>query len=192
MYNVCMNIEDKIQKNLKELKQQMFKIEVEVSDGGKLPFKVRQSDAGFDVYATSDFNLYPGTVVKHPLNIRMKLPRGTWAEITTKSGLGSKGQLVYAGVIDEEYRGIPHVIMTNLRVNELRVVDNVLNLTGNRNPTPQIDIYPNTTPIAFKKGDKIAQMIMNPYCDQYYVVQVDKVATETARGENGFGSTGAS
>lgn len=160
-----------VKEHLDQLKKQMFRIEVEVMDGGKLPFKVRQSDAGFDVYATSDFSLFPGTVVKHPLNIRMKLPKGTWAEITTKSGLGAKGQLVYAGVIDEEYRGVPHVIMTNLKLKN--------------------DVFhDNREPIEFKAGDKIAQMIMNPYCDQYYIEQVESVDTATSRGEGGFGSTG--
>jgi dUTP pyrophosphatase len=174
MYNLAMSIEqDAIRNHLENLKKQMFRIEVEVLDGGKLPFKVRQSDAGFDVYATSDFDLHPGTVVKHPLNIRMKLPKGTWGEITTKSGLGAKGQLVYAGVIDEEYRGIPHVIMTNVNV-------------VTRDSLPRF----NTVPISFKKGDKLAQLIMSPYCDQYYIEQVDSVDTATSRGEGGFGSTG--
>lgn len=161
-----------IRAHVEQLKKQMFRVEVEVQDGGKLPFKVRQSDAGFDVYATQDFDLHPGCVVKHPLNIRMKLPKGTWAEITTKSGLGAKGQLVYAGVIDEEYRGVPHVIMTNVMTHT----------------APHME---NRTPISFKKGDKIAQMIMSPYSDQYYVEQVQAVDTTTSRGEGGFGSTGS-
>ena len=174
MYNHGMSTEqDAIRKHVEALKKSMFRIEVEVLDGGTLPFKVRQSDAGFDVYATSDFDLYPGTVVKHPLNIRMKLPKGTWGEITTKSGLGAKGQLVYAGVIDEEYRGIPHVIMTNVKISN--------------GVAPGI----NPSPISFKKGDKLAQLILSPYCDQFYIEQVESVDTNTSRGDGGFGSTGA-
>jgi dUTP pyrophosphatase len=170
MYNYRMNdikfdgSGDSVRMHIEKLKKQMFRIECEVLEGGKLPFKVRQSDAGFDVYATSDFDLSPGQVVKHPLNIRFKFPKGTWGEITTKSGLGAKGQLVYAGVIDEEYRGIPHVIMTKVSH------DGVI--------------------LPFKKGDKIAQLIMSPYCDQYYIEQVEAVDTDTSRGEGGFGSTG--
>jgi dUTPase len=109
----------------------------------------------------------------------MKLPKGTWAEITTKSGLGSKGQLVFAGVIDEEYRGIPHVIMTNLRF----FTGDISKLNGGN---------VEAGPIYFKKGDKLAQMIISPYCNLFNVVQVDKVETETSRGEGGFGSTGSS
>ena len=167
--------QEAVRQHIEKLKRQMFRIQVEVLDGGTLPFKVRQSDAGFDVYATSSFDLYPGTIVKHPLNIRMQLPKGTWGEITTKSGLGAKGQLVYAGVIDEEYRGIPHVIMTNVNV----VADDGITRSINK------------IPIHFNKGDKIAQLIMNPYCDQYYIEQVESVDMATSRGEGGFGSTGA-
>jgi dUTPase len=101
----------------------------------------------------------------------MHLPANCWAEITTKSGLGSKGQLVYAGVVDEAYRGVPHVIMTNLK----HTMDN-----GSIN----------LIPLVIKKGEKVAQLIMNPYNSNFYMVQVDEVDTNTDRGEGGFGSTG--
>lgn len=177
-----------IKEQLKKIHEESFKIEVKVEENGKMPMKARKSDAGFDLYATEDFNLYPGTVVKHPLNIRLKLPKGTWAEIATKSGLGSKGQLVYAGVIDEEYRGIPHVIMTNLKLNNVQVNGNTVTLT--RQKIMLTEVVENKEPISFKKGDKIAQLIMNPYNSEYYMEEVQDVDTNTSRGEGGFGSTG--
>ena len=153
-----------------------FEIQVKVEEGGKLPHKVRQSDAGFDVFATEDITIYPGQVVKHPLNIRMKLPPGTWGEITSKSGLGAKGLMVYAGVIDEEYRGVVHVIMSNIFLIE--------GLDGDGIPLMR------TTPIVIKKGEKLAQMIMNSYNSQFYIAQVEELDMNTSRGEGGFGSTG--
>ena len=166
-----------IKDKLNTLREQAFKIEVQVEEGGKMPSKARDSDAGFDVYATEDITLFPGQVKKHPLNIRFKLPVGTWAEITTKSGLGAKGQLVYAGVIDQEYRGIVHVIMTN--VNIIESID------------PEGFPLMRTTPIVIKKGEKVAQLIMNNYSDQYYMVKVNEMDLNTSRGEGGFGSTGS-
>jgi dUTPase len=74
-------------------------------------------------------------------------------------------------VIDELYRGIPHVVMTN-----------VMMVTAGG--------YTNIQPLEIKKGEKLAQLIMNPYSEHYYLVQVEKVDTDTARGEGGFGSTG--
>jgi len=139
-----------------------FKIEVEVLDEGKIPFKAHKTDAGFDLFATEDVTVTPNQVTKHPLNFKMKLPQGTYAQITSKSGLGSKGLLVYAGIIDESYRGIPHVVCTAL---------------GGES-------------ILIKKGNKIAQMLVHPYSPDYCMELVDKVDTDTERGEGGFGSTG--
>lgn len=156
--------------------QESNEIKVEVLDGGKMPTKAHASDAGWDLYATEDITIFPGQVMKHPLNIRMELPINTWAEITSKSGLGAKGLMVYAGVIDQGYRGIPHVVFTNLWI-----ID-------------QIDEqgYPlmRTQPIVIKKGDRLAQLIMNPYSESFYMTQVEKINIETDRGAGGFGSSG--
>lgn len=159
-----------------QLKEGYFKIEVAVEKDGKLPSKKNQTDAGFDLFATSDIVIYPGQVMKHPLNIRLKLPEGTWAEITSKSGLGSQGLLVYAGVIDQDYRGIPHVVMSNINI--------IQELDSDGLPLMR------TNPIVIKKGEKLAQLIMTPYSTQFYMEQVEKVDTNTNRGEGGFGSTG--
>jgi dUTP pyrophosphatase len=160
------DVQLRMQAHMKAIREQAFRIEVEVLEGGKLPHKAHITDAGFDLFATSDVVLHPGEVLKHPLNIKMKLPGGSWARIETKSGLGSKGMLVYAGVVDQDYRGIPpHVIMTNLNMKS-------------------------DEPIVVKAGEKLAQMTMNPHNLEFYVEQVESVSTDTARGEGGFGSTG--
>lgn len=156
--------------------EEAYKIEVKVEEDGKLPHKVRQSDAGFDLFATEDINLYPGQSGKTPLNIRFKLPRSTYAEITTKSGLGSKGHSVRAGIIDEEYRGIVHVIHSNVAL--------IAGIDSEGFPLML------TEPLVIKKGDKIAQLIMHPYSSHYYVEQVEELDISTSRGEGGFGSTG--
>jgi dUTP pyrophosphatase len=162
--------------DLEKLYEDCYKIEVKVEDGGKLPHKVRQTDAGFDLFATEDISLYPGQSGKTPLNIRLKLPMNSYAEITTKSGLGSKGHSVRAGIIDSEYRGIVHVIHSNVSL--IKEVDS--------------EGYPLmlTEPLVIKKGEKIAQLIMHPFSNQYYVQEVKELDMNTSRGEGGFGSTG--
>jgi len=143
----------------------MTTIKVEVLEGGKLPHKKNMSDAGFDVFATEDVDLYPGEIYKLPLNIKMELPQGSYLEVKTKSGLGSKGMLVYAGVIDEGYRGIPHVICTNLKSSMLPILH-------------------------IKKGEKLAQLVPYPFHTHYEIEQVKTVSEDTDRGADGFGSTG--
>jgi dUTP pyrophosphatase len=140
------------------------RILVQVLDGGKLPSKAHHNDAGFDVYATSDFSVAPGEVVKHPLNIKLLLPHNTWARVETKSGLGSRGMLVYSGVIDEGYRGIVHAILTNLNHKD--------------------------GPIEIKKGQKLAQITMNNHSTQYEMIEVPEIEANTSRASGGFGSSG--
>jgi len=166
-----------IKQYMKTIQEQTFKIEVQVEEGGKMPSKAHMNDAGFDVYSTEDIYLLPGQVKKIPLNIRFKLPMSSWAEITTKSGLGSQGHLVYAGVIDQDYRGIVHVIMTNVNLIEGLDADGI--------PLMR------TKPIIINKGDKVAQLIMSPYSNQFYMESVDSIDTNTSRGEGGFGSSGS-
>lgn len=162
---------NEVQNKLKALQESLYKIKVKVLDDGKLPVKAHRTDAGFDLFATSDIVIYPGQVIKHPLNIQMQLPEGTWAEITSKSGLGAKGLLVYAGVIDESYRGIPHVVATN-----------VLHVTSAGTK--------NLEPLVIKKGEKLAQLIMNPYSSLFEMEEVSHIDTNTDRGVGGFGSSG--
>lgn len=179
MHNNIQVDQDYVKNTLKKLHADTFKIEVKVEDGGKLPSKVRQTDAGFDLYATEDITLYPGQSGKTPLNIRLKLPKSTYAEITTKSGLGSRGHSVRAGIIDEEYRGIVHVIHSNVDVVSVSSFDE-----------PPLVFQMKSEPLVIKKGEKLAQLIMHPYSSNYYIEQVQEIDTATSRGEGGFGSTG--
>ncbi len=165
-----------VQEQVEAIVKSTYEIQVEVLEGGKMPLKAHASDAGFDLFASEDITIFPGQIQKHPLNIRLGLPENCWAEITSKSGLGAKGLLVFAGVIDSGYTGIPHVVMTNLKM-----VDGEIN----GRPTT------NHNPLQIKKGDKLAQLILNPYSQNFYMVQVDKVSKETDRGSAGFGSTGS-
>lgn len=159
-----------------QIYHETYEIKVEVLEGGKMPTKAHATDAGWDLCATEDITIYPGQVMKHPLNIRLQLPQNSWAEITSKSGLGAKGIMVYAGVIDQAYRGIPHVVFTNLWL-----IDQI-----DEQGFPLM----RTTPVVIKKGEKLAQLVMNPYNEQFFMTQVDKVDTDTTRGAGGFGSSG--
>lgn len=152
---------------LHEIKKQMVKdtycIKCQVLDGGRVPEKANPNDAGFDVFATEDIVIRKGEMTKHPLNIKMEIPKGSYLHLHVKSGLGSKGMAITSCVVDEGYRGIPHVVATCL-------VDE---------------------PIIIKKGQKLAQLVPYPFSTNYYFEQVEAVDENTNRGAGGFGSTGA-
>lgn len=147
-------------------------IEVEIEEDGYLPTKANVDDAGFDLRATHDIIIYPGQVVKHPLNVKMKFSHGdNYASIESKSGLGAKGLLIFAGVIDAGYRGRVHAVMSNLKLTNA-------------------DGTPNQEPIVIKKGDKLCQFIPFPFSTKYQILQIAKIEATTTRGTGGFGSSG--
>ena len=143
----------------------MFKIKPLRPDS-KLPVKVYQGDAGFDVFShdENDYTLYPGDWRRFGLGFAMELQHGWVALIQEKSGLAfNNGIITYGNVIDSGYRGEVHA---------------------------QLLCHCNSPhPFVVKKHMKIAQMIILPcYTGTSYVVAHE--LSESNRGEKGFGSSG--
>lgn len=123
--------------------------------------------AGFDLYARG---LCDECVVIHPhetkmigMGIAMEIPEGYFGGIYARSGIASKCGLRPAncvGVIDSDYRG------------EIKVA------VHNDSNIPQ----------TIRNGERIAQLIIQPYLNVEFDVVSDLDNTE--RGEGGFGHTG--
>jgi len=129
-----------------------------------LPAYARPGDAGMDVCACEAATLQPGERKLVKTGLVMELPRGTEAQMRPRSGLALKNGVTLLntpGTIDEGYRGEVGVILINLG-------------------REAFEIQP---------GMRIAQMVIAP------VLRVDAAevaeVSDTARGEGGFGSTGA-
>lgn len=121
--------------------------------------------AGLDLAANNGepIKIKPGEVVKIPTGVRVHIPQGYFGAIYPRSSTGVKKQLMLAntvGIIDSDYRGEILLFFTNV---------------GNNTKT-------------INKGDRLAQMIIQPYY-QAPIRIVDSLE-ETERGEGGFGSTG--
>lgn len=130
-------------------------------EDAKLPFKKRESDTGWDVFAVED-KLIPAkgsAVIDIGLNLAYITP-GYWIQIATRSGLGFKhGLMCHAGIVDCEYRGNMGIKIYNLSDTDYQV----------------------------QKGDRIAQLIVfENYNTTIDFGEID----ETERGESGFGSSG--
>lgn len=129
-----------------------------------LPAYARPGDAGMDVCACEGATLRPGERLLIRTGLVMELPRGTEAQMRPRSGLALKHGITLLntpGTIDEGYRGEVGVILINL---------------GHE----PFDVQP---------GMRIAQMVIAPVL-RADVAEVPDV-TQTARGNGGFGSTGA-
>ena len=129
-----------------------------------LPSYARQDDAGADLVCAEDVDLAPGQRAVVGTGIAIALPAGYAAFVHPRSGLAARHgvTLVNApGTIDAGYRG------------EIRVV------LLNTDPA---------TPVSFRRGDRIAQLVVQRV-EQAAFREVAALP-DSARGDNGFGSTG--
>jgi dUTP pyrophosphatase len=141
------------------------RLEVRLLDPGlPLPRYASAGDAGLDLVAAEDASLGPGERAAIPTGIAVAIPDGHAGFVHARSGRALKEGLALVnapGLIDSGYRGEIRVIVVNL------------------DPRSPIDI---------RRGDKIAQLVVQP------VATVDPVIVDelppSDRGEGGFGSTG--
>jgi len=126
----------------------------------KLPVYGHPGDAGLDLFSVIDRDLRPGEVFAVPTGIQVSVPAGHVGLVWDKSGISLMGVHRLAGVIDAGYRGEVRVVLANL----------------------------GDGPFAVKKGQKIAQMLVQSVA-AVTVVEADSL-DDTSRGEGGFGSTG--
>ena len=133
--------------------------------GLALPTYATAGSAGVDLAAAinADVSLAPGGWAAIPAGFALALPAGYEAQVRARSGLALKHGVTVLnspGTIDADYRGEVAVILVNH----------------------------GREPFTVRRGDRIAQMV---------VAAVDRIAfdavvelPETARGADGFGSTG--
>lgn len=132
-----------------------------------LPLPSYQSDgsSGLDLRAAvnKDLTLQPGDIRLIPTGLSISIPKGYEAQIRPRSGLALRDGLGFVnspGTIDADYRG------------EIRV----------------IAINWGKKPLTIRRGDRIAQMVINKV-SKAIVEEVDEL-DPTKRGKGGFGHSG--
>lgn len=138
--------------------------------GLALPFYASDAAAGADILANlpaesraAGILLKPGERALVPTGIRIELPAGYEAQIRPRSGLALKhgiGIVNAPGTIDADYRGPVGVILVNLGQAEFTVAH----------------------------GERIAQMVVAPVVRAAF--EPVTALGDSARGADGFGSTG--
>lgn len=134
----------------------------------KNPSRGTPQSAGLDFFIPNDvqeITIPAGCSINIPSGIKMIIPPGFAGIFFNKSGVGVKGVLVGAQVVDSDYRGEVHL--------------NVHNVSAN--------------PVVFKPGQKLVQMLIMPVAIQP-IYEINEGAFDskaiTQRGSGGFGSTG--
>ena len=135
-----------------------------LDDSSPLPRYAKAGDAGADLCTRIDFTLEPGERALIPTGISIALPDGYAAFVHPRSGLAIKHGISMVntpGTVDAAYRGELQVILINHDLREA---------------------------ISFKKGDRIAQLVIQRV-ERADFVEVESLPG-TDRGAGGFGSTG--
>lgn len=158
-----------------------------LSDTAIAPNKSHYNDSGFDLYADEDVTLAYGETKAIATNIALELPDGYMADVRPRSGLTRDTALrVQYGTVDAGFRGGIGIICDNVdNLYKVKTIDNKLHaiITGDRDA-----ILTYNTAIEIKRGDKIAQLVIQKIPD-IELIEADEL-NETARGAGGFGSTG--
>jgi dUTP pyrophosphatase len=129
-----------------------------------LPSYAKAGDAGADLCTRIDLTLKPGERVLVPTGISIALPNGFVALVHPRSGLAIKHGISIVntpGTVDAGYRGELQVILINHDLKES---------------------------ISFKKGDRIAQLVIQQVERAEFIEVLDLPGSERSTG--GFGSTG--
>lgn len=130
----------------------------------ELPRYAYAGDAGLDLRANATLDIAPFERALIPTGLAIAIPEGYAGFVQPRSGRALKEGLSMAntpGLIDAHYRGELKVIAVNLDAH---------------------------TPIHIERGERIAQLVIQPV-PVVDLVEVDAL-DETDRGSGGFGSSG--
>ena len=130
-----------------------------------MPSYAKGGDAGADIATRIDFTLKAGERMLVPTGISIALPNGYVALVHPRSGLAIKygvSMVNTPGTVDAGFRGELQVILIN---------------------------HDLTESVSFKKGDRIAQLVIQQVERAKFVEVTQLPGSDRATG--GFGSTGA-
>ena len=135
-------------------------MKVKLDTGAFMPERAHEWDAGADLRTPHDVYIAGGGYTIVNTGVHVEIPPGYVGMVKSKSGLMCKLGIVTDGTVDAGYTGSIRVCLFN------------------RDGTPR----------EFKRGDKIAQIVIMPVVTPEFE-QVDEIEGSD-RGADGFGSTG--
>lgn len=128
-----------------------------------LPVRKTPHAAGYDLSSSEDYVLPAHGRGVVPTGLALAIPEGYYGRVAPRSSLAvTHGIDTGAGVIDSDYRGPVGVVLFNHSDKEYVV----------------------------KRGDRIAQLILEKIATPDVTEVTDGDLPETVRGSGGFGSTG--
>lgn len=125
-----------------------------------LPKKAHLPDVGLDLFLPRDLFIRPFRTMTIPLGIGVAIPEGYAGILVPRSSIAEKGLIIQTSVIDPDYTGEIHLIITNSTDES----------------------------VSLEKGQRVCSLVcinvLNPYIEEVEELQ------STTRGTAGLGSTG--
>lgn len=126
----------------------------------KMPIKSHLPDCGLDIFIPESIILKAMETRTVGLKLAVAIPEGFAGMLVPRSSIAEKGLLIQTSIIDPDYTGEIHLIITNCSFK-----------------TQQINV-----------GDRVCSLVMYSILNTY-LEEVDELP-QTERGKRGIGSSG--
>jgi len=134
-----------------------------LSDLAVIPTRGSDNSAGWDLYAAEECIIPAQGKAIIKTDIAISIPKGYYGRVAPRSGMAWKNHTdIGAGVIDSDYRGAIGVVMFNHSTKDIKV----------------------------ERDNRVAQLIVEKINTDMLVEVPFEELDQTARGTNGYGSTG--
>lgn len=165
-----------------------------LSDNATKPKRADDESAGYDIYASEDVLIEPQDKTLVATDLAVNIPKGYVGLLTSRSGVSSKTNLIVeTGKIDAGYQGHMKI---NVKNDEQHFrTTNIQDFDLNGEMIEQFINERDIKPFEFNnryqinKGERLAQLVIVPIWTPE-LETVKEFSNETARGTNGFGSSG--
>lgn len=129
-------------------------------DDIRLPQKAHLPDVGLDIFVPESFVINPLETKTIGLGLGVAIPEGFAGMLVPRSSIADKGLLIQTAIIDPDYTGEIHLIITNCS-NSVKYIE---------------------------KGQRLCSLVV--YSVLNARIEVVEKLESTDRGDNGLGSSG--
>lgn len=126
----------------------------------RMPEKSHLPDVGLDIFLPEDITIGPLETITVGLKLGVAIPEGFAGILVPRSSITEKGLIIQSAVIDPDYSGEIHLIVTNCSKNTLH----------------------------FEKNSRVCSLVLMSVLNPY-IEEVDMLPN-TIRNDKGLGSTG--
>ena len=140
---------------------------IKATSNAMKPLHLTSGSAGSDLFSTSKKTIHRGETVAISFDLIKRIPKGYFGLISGRSSIALKVVMTHVGIIDNDFYGVGHVVLTNIR----------------------------QKPFDIKEGDRIGQITLVKYSKVSWI-ESRAFKTEAIKWANsdtkhaGFGSTG--